>query len=109
MESPQFYKKFEEGHWFIRRKDKYWGGIPSDQTIEQLLMCALKTRGGLSRGRGFTEAQQAVWLYSRNICVEVNLSFLNGLVDINRAMSEQHVVLGKYIHGKMKMIMSILS
>jgi hypothetical protein len=94
-ESPEDYKKFKDGYAVIRRTNKRFGGIPSDQIIEQLLMRGLKTRGGLSRGRGFTEVQQAVWLFSRNSCAEVNLALQNDLLNMNHSTSAQHVVMGK--------------
>ena len=38
----------------VRRSDKYWCGIWTDMTIEQVLMRSLKTSGGLTRGRGIS-------------------------------------------------------
>ena len=93
-QSPEMYKKFAEGYATIRRTDKQYGGIPSDQIIEQMLMRALKTRGGLTRGRGFTEVQQAVWLLSRNVCAEVTNSVHDDLLNLKGGF-EQHVKMGK--------------
>jgi hypothetical protein len=63
-------------------------------------MRALKTRGGLSRGRGFTDIQQAVWLYSRNVCAAANLSLKNDFLGLNGGSSDQHVVIGKEYRKK---------
>lgn len=103
VSSPEVYLKFEDGSFTIlRRSDRYWAGIPSDQIIEQMLMRALKTRGGLSRGRGFTEVQQAVWLYSRNVCAAVNLSLKNDFLGMDHCSSEQQVIIGKEYSKKNK-------
>ena len=95
QEDPEGYKMFAEGYATIRRTDKQYGGIPSDQIIEQLLMRALKTRGGLTRGRGLTEVQQAVWLLSRNVCAEVTNAVHDDLLGLKGGSSEQHVRMGK--------------
>ncbi|KAJ8874153.1 hypothetical protein PR048_024995 [Dryococelus australis] len=36
-------------------------------------MCSIKTRGGLTRGSGLTEIQQAIWLNSMPVCCFYNL------------------------------------
>ena len=41
-----------EGYFTIRRSDRFWSGIWSDLTIEQVLMRSMKTSGGLTRGQG---------------------------------------------------------
>lgn len=51
------YERFTaEGFFTIRRSDKFWSGIWSDMTIEQVLMRLMKTQGGLTHGRGFSES-----------------------------------------------------
>lgn len=58
--SESQYKKFtSEGYWTIRRPDRFWCGVFTDQTIEQILMRMLKARGGIARGRGITASTQA--------------------------------------------------
>ena len=44
---PDEYKKFtEQGFFTCRRTDKFYGGVFSDQTIEQTLMRSMKVAGG---------------------------------------------------------------
>ena len=44
------YKLFTEKMYFtIRRTDKFWDGIFSEQTIEQFLMRQLKSLGGMTQ------------------------------------------------------------
>ena len=59
----------------IRRSYSHWSGIATDLIIEQVLMCSLKSIGGLSHGRGWSEAQQLSWLLSRPTCAKYNHSF----------------------------------
>jgi hypothetical protein len=40
--------------------------------IEQALMRSIKTTGGLTRGRGMSENQRALWILSRPDCAEMN-------------------------------------
>ena len=53
---PWVYKNFtENGYHTIRRSNKFWAGLWSDLIIEQVMMRSLKSRGGITRGRGVTE------------------------------------------------------
>lgn len=89
QEDPTLYKDFEDGKYTARRSDRFWGGIPTDQIIEQVLMRALKTRGGLTEKGDFTEAQRNVWLHSRNACAKIN-DAMQEFVDYKPYTSEQH-------------------
>lgn len=54
--SPAEYHQFvNKGYFTVRRSEKFWSGIWTDMTIEQVLMRNMKTAGGLSRGRGLTD------------------------------------------------------
>ncbi|KAL5019525.1 hypothetical protein ScPMuIL_002417 [Solemya velum] len=46
--------------------------VPLDLVIEQTLMRALKTTGGLTRGRGMEETQKTRWLLAVPACTAVN-------------------------------------
>ena len=53
---PCLHQCFQEhGYHTIRRSNTFWGGLWSDLIIEQVLMRSMKSRGGLSRGRGMSE------------------------------------------------------
>ena len=51
--------------WYhtIRRSERYWSGLWTDLVIEQVLMRSLKSRGGLSHGRGLTESVRLMWIH----------------------------------------------
>lgn len=68
---------------------RYWSGLSTDLVIEQVLKRSLKTSGGLTRGRGMTEAQRLAWVMSMPACAEVNGAMQN-LTDIVNNTSEQH-------------------
>jgi len=49
---PDVYQSFTSGLHVIRRRDRWWAGLPTDLVIEQVLMRSLKTADGLTRGTG---------------------------------------------------------
>ena len=54
---PWFYQRFAvEGLFVVRRSERFWAGLWPDLTIEQIMMRALKSRGGLTLGSSFTES-----------------------------------------------------
>ena len=67
---PAVYRDFVSGLHVVRRSDRPWAGLSTDLVIEQVLMRSLKTSGGLTRGRGFTEQQRLIWLLSMPACAE---------------------------------------
>jgi hypothetical protein len=48
--NPSFYQKFTEGFFTVSRSDKLNCGTSTDMVIEQSMMKAMKTDGGLARG-----------------------------------------------------------
>ena len=44
--NPDVYQQFLNGFHCIKRSDRYWAGLSTDLTIEQVLMKSLKTSGG---------------------------------------------------------------
>ena len=63
---PLEYDKFcKQGFFTIRRSNRFWCGVWSDMTIEQVLMRAMKCMGGLTHGRGLTDSVIAKWILSR--------------------------------------------
>jgi len=63
MSSDEFQQFTEAGYFTIRRTDKFWAGLPSDQVIETTLMRSLKSVGGLTHGRSTTESVKAQWIF----------------------------------------------
>ena len=68
--------------------------IRTDSIIEQVLMRSLKSRGGLTRGRGVTETVRVMWLNSMHRCAGVHNAMSN-LTGAQHKTSEQHIELGK--------------
>ncbi|KAH9633048.1 hypothetical protein HF086_000408 [Spodoptera exigua] len=61
--SPDYYEKFvKEGLFTIRRTKKHCSGTWTDMTIEQSLMRSMKTSGGFTRGRGYSEDVLGKWV-----------------------------------------------
>ena len=91
---PVVHDLFQAGYHFVRRSDRYWGGLSTDLVIEQVLMRSVKSQGGLTRGRGMNEFQRLVWLLSMPACAQVNLA-MQTLTGVRYESSEQHKELGK--------------
>ena len=72
---PDIHEKFtNDGFHTIRRSDRFWGGLWSDLIIEQVMMRSLKSRGGLTRGRGVTETVRLSWIHSMHGAASVHNS-----------------------------------
>ena len=86
---PFVYGKFLGGFHVLRRSNRFWAGLSTDLVIEQVLMRCMKTAGGLTRGRGFTDIQRAVWLLSTPSSSEIYLAMKKFTCTIYQT-SEQH-------------------
>ena len=84
----------EHGYHTVRRSDRFWAGLWTDLVIEQVLMRALKSRGGLTHGRGVSESVRLLWVKTMHRCASVDnaMSDLTGLL---HKTSEQHTELGQ--------------
>ena len=91
---PTVYKQFQNGHHVIRRSDRYWSGLSTDLIIEQVLMRSIKSRGGLTRGRGMDEIQRLIWLLGMPACAQVNFA-MQTLTGVCYQTSEQHKEMGQ--------------
>ena len=58
------------------------------------MMRSIKSRGGLTRARGFTDSVRLMWVHSAHVCGEVHnaMTILTGL---QHQTSEQHIKLGR--------------
>lgn len=65
---PQMHKQFLDGNHTVRRSDRYWAGLSMDLVIEQTMMRAVKSRGGLTRGRGLHDTVRTTWLSTLTDC-----------------------------------------
>lgn len=79
-----------KGYFTIRRSDRFWSGVWSDMTIEQVLMRSIKCMGGLTHGRGLTEKTIMNWILSRVVVMEV-CSSIESYCNVQFSTSEQHV------------------
>ena len=86
---PEIHQHFKEGLPVIRRSHCCWSGLSPDLVIEQCLMRSLKTTGGLTRGRGFSETQRLLLGLSMPACAEINSS-MQQLTNVKYSTSEQH-------------------
>ena len=89
-------KEFEEfatqGYFTLRRSDRFWPGIWTDMTFEQVLMRSIKTNGGLIRGRGLTPSVLAKWVHTMPGTTNV-INAMETFSGVTSKHSEQHVKL----------------
>ena len=89
--SPDDFEKFcKLGYFTIRRSDRFWSGIWSDMTIEQILMRNLKVSGGLTHGRGLTESTLGLWTSIFPFSIKIKES-IEDFAGVRSYSSEQHV------------------
>lgn len=93
---PWLHGKFiESGLHTVRRSNRFWAAISTDLAIEQVMMKSVKSRGGLTHGRGVTESVRLLWINSMHKCASVHLA-MAGLTKLDHCSDEmQHVELGK--------------
>lgn len=94
------YQKFTaDGYFTIRRSEKYWSGVWSDMTIEQTLMKNMKSIGGITHGRGFTESVLKKWVLglpvAHHLCESVER-----FSGVQTCSSYQHIELRESRIGK---------
>lgn len=93
-EHPWLYQQFINGNHAIRRSKRFWAGLWSDLVIEQTMMRSIKSNGGLTRGRGFSEDARHLWVRSINQTASIHEA-MTTLSGVKVATSEQHVEFGK--------------
>lgn len=89
MSADEYEKFTTDGCFTIRRQNKEWSGIWTDMNIEQILMRSMKTEGGLTRGRGYSDETVMRWI----ICAPVSSDIATAVEDfagISNETSEQH-------------------
>ena len=91
---PWLHSQFaNDGFHVIRRSERFWAGLWTDLVIEQVLMKSLKSRGGLTRGRGLTESVRALWVNAMHMCATVH-SAMTSITGNDNCTSHQHKELG---------------
>ncbi|XP_065911780.1 uncharacterized protein [Dysidea avara] len=83
----------EQGFHTVRRSDRYWAGLWTDLIIEQVMMRSIKSRGGLTRGRGVTESVHLQWIYSMHKCAGIH-DAMTTATNLKHRTSEQHIEFG---------------
>ena len=83
---PWLYETFDtNGYHTVRKSDRLWAGLWTDLIIEQSMMRTIKSRGGLTRGRGMTESVRFLRIASMHHCASVH----NAMSEITLANTQQ--------------------
>lgn len=86
------YQRFLQYFSIRRTSEKFWSGVWTDMSIEQVLMRALKAQGGLTRGRGLTDSVLAKWVSAMPDCPKIS-DAAETFTGSKTKFSEQHVEL----------------
>jgi len=87
---PWLYEQYcKSGFHCIRRTDRYWAGLWPDLVIEQCMMRAIKSSGGLTRGRGMAETTRNIWVGTLHECGAIH-EIMSTLTKHRFESSEQH-------------------
>ena len=84
---------FIEGRHTARRSEHKWSGIWTDLCIDQTLMRAVKTQGGLI-GRGMSDSVRNMWVLSMSNTAWIHQA-LQELTHTKSSHNDQHIELGK--------------
>ena len=82
------------GNHTAQRTKRNWTGIWTDLAIEQTMMRSIKSRGGLTGGRGMTESVRYMWALSLSQMASVHDAMIQ-LSGVSAKSSEQHEEIGK--------------
>lgn len=88
--NPEVYEKFSGGFFTVRRSGKLSCGTSTDMVIEQSMMKAMKTDGGIARGRSTKESVISKWVYSMHAMNTV-CDKLEDIANVKMDTTEQHV------------------
>lgn len=80
------------GYFTIRRSSKFWSGVWTDMTIEQVLMRAMKCVGGLTLGRGVSDSVVTKWVLTAPATAHI-VNSLGKFCNISFTSSELHIEL----------------
>ena len=90
-DAPWLYEQFAVyGNHAIHRTAQYWKGIWSDLAIEQVLMRSIKSRGGLTRGKGMTDSVRYQWVHSIHHLASIH-NAMTTVTNLTTKSSEQHM------------------
>ena len=102
LELPQtsqiFHKAFMQANHVVRRSNRYWAGLSSDLIIEKVLMRSVKLNGGLTRGRGLSEARRALWVLSMPACADISNAMQEITEELYLTSDQQEVSVTRLEH-----------
>ena len=93
VDHPWLYNQFcKTGYHCIRRSDRYWAGLWPDLVIEQHMMRAIKSSGGLTRGRGMAETTRNLWISTLHECGAIHESMSTRNIALKQVCNTVNVV-----------------
>ncbi|KAJ8892592.1 hypothetical protein PR048_005173 [Dryococelus australis] len=89
MEPDGFQKFAVQGFFTIHRSNKFWSGVLSDMTIEQVIIRSIKSTRGLTHGHGVSPATRSTRIHGVPIASRV-VDSVEEFGGVLGASSEQH-------------------
>jgi len=90
---PWLHEQFMSGYGHcVRRSERFWAALSTDLVIEQTMMKAIKSRGGLTHGRGLSESVRILWVKTMHKSAGV-FSSLNSFTEFGNT-EVSHIDLG---------------
>ena len=83
----------------VQRTGHALNGLWTDLTIEQVLTASMKSRGGLTHGRGLTDSVRNQWVHTMHHRSGIHLA-MGIITGRQRVTSPQHAELGKSRHNR---------
>jgi hypothetical protein len=76
-ECPWLYENFmKDGFHVFRTSNRFWTGISTDLAIETHMMKEVKSKNGLTNGRGLSENVRTTWVKTAHMCAAIHTSML---------------------------------
>lgn len=92
---PWIHQQLSSRRHTVRRSNRHWAGLSTDLAIEQVMMRAVKSRGGLTHGRGMTDSVRLSWVSTMHDCASVH-SAITSLTNLEHSSTDnQHSELGE--------------
>ena len=93
---PEIYNSFKDhGYHAICSSERYWADLWSELVIEQVRMRSIKSRSGLTKGRGLSEGICHQWVHTAHYCTVIHQT-MSSVTKIVSKGSKQHEDLDKW-------------
>lgn len=94
LSAKEFERSVDKDFFTIHRLDKFWCGVWSDVTIEQVLMRVMKVSGGLNQGRKISDVLLEHWISTMLGSLKVTEA-PESFTEVTSEYSDKHISLSR--------------